>query len=214
MKKVLCIVGCFCLAAVLFASVTVIPCTADGGPDPWAISSHSQPPQFSGDGKSLAWQAKIGAVMDLPSWAQILLLVLVIVLVLGMAAFLILRHARLRFRRLSEEITGREHATRALREFEEQFRTVVERARDGVCIIQDRLIKLANRRLAEMLGRTVEEITNTSFVHYIHPDELPVIIDRYERRMRGEDVPSLYETKLLHSKGHTVYVELSIGIAT
>jgi PAS domain S-box-containing protein len=111
-----------------------------------------------------------------------------------------------------EEEEKHEQAEKALRESEEKYRNLVERASDGICIIQDKLVKYANLRQAEMWGGTVEELINTPFINYIHPDDLPRIIDRYNRRMAGEQVPSVYEAYLRRKDGGKAYAELNIGV--
>lgn len=75
-----------------------------------------------------------------------------------------------------------EMVNRDQRESEEKYRNVVERANDGITIIQDGRIKFVNRFLAEMTGRTVEEVTGTYFTDYLHPLEVPKLAERYERR--------------------------------
>lgn len=99
-----------------------------------------------------------------------------------------------------------------LLESEEKYRNVVERSKDGIGIIQDGRVKFANKPLAGMAGYTVEEITGTPFADYIHPDELPKVADRYRRRMAGENMPTIYETKGLHKDGREVPMELNVGI--
>jgi two-component system NtrC family sensor kinase len=107
------------------------------------------------------------------------------------------------------DITERKQAEEALRESEEKYRGLVDMASDGITIIQDSIIKYVNPRSEDMLGYTVAEITGTSMADYIHPDELPKAMDRYKRRMAGEDVPSVYETVFIHKDGHDVHVEVS-----
>ena len=99
----------------------------------------------------------------------------------------------------------------ALQESEEKYRNLVERASDGITIMQDMILKYANVRLAEMWGGTVEEIVGTPFTNYIHADELPKIHDRYQQRVAGEDAGQVYETVLRRKDGGKVYVELSAG---
>ena len=99
-----------------------------------------------------------------------------------------------------------------LLESEEKYRDVVERSNDGIGIIQDGLIKYANRRLAGRAGYSVKEIENTPFADYIHPDELPGVLDRYKKRVAGEEVPSIYETIIKHKNRGILYVELNVGI--
>jgi PAS domain S-box-containing protein len=100
-------------------------------------------------------------------------------------------------------------AAEALRESEEKYRNVVERANDGITIIQDTTVKYANPRLAEMWGGIAEEIVDTPFADYVHPSELLKAADRYKRRMAGEDVAPVYETVLRRKDSGKVYVELN-----
>jgi PAS domain S-box-containing protein len=113
-----------------------------------------------------------------------------------------------------EDITERKRAEEALRESEEKYRSVVERANDGITIIQDGIAQYANSRLAEMWGGSIEEIIGTPLINYVHPNELPRVVERYERRMAGEDISPIYETVLRHKDGSKVYAELNAGIIT
>jgi PAS domain S-box-containing protein len=105
-------------------------------------------------------------------------------------------------------------AQEALRESEEKYRILVEQANDGILIVQDGMIKFANRHLAEANGRTVEELVNTNFLDYVRPDEVPIVAKRYRRRLAGEDVEQVYETVLLHRDGHEIPVEINAGAIT
>jgi two-component system cell cycle sensor histidine kinase/response regulator CckA len=115
---------------------------------------------------------------------------------------------------ISTNITERVRAEEALRESEEKYRTFVERANDGIAIVQDELIKYANPRLAKIGGYTIEEIMGTPFTRYIHPDDLSQVTDRYKRRIAGEEVTPIYESALKHKDGHKVYVEFNVGLIT
>jgi PAS domain S-box-containing protein len=112
------------------------------------------------------------------------------------------------------DITERKQAEEALRESEEKYREVVERANDGIAIIQDGSIKYVNPVVAQMWGGPGHELMGTPFTEYIDPDELPKVADRYNRRMQGEDIPSIYETVLRRKDGGRAYVELNAGIIT
>jgi PAS domain S-box-containing protein/putative nucleotidyltransferase with HDIG domain len=114
-------------------------------------------------------------------------------------------------RRAVEEKQQAEHK---LRESEEKYRSLVERANDGITVIQDGIIKYVNPRLAQLWGGTVQEITQTPYTDYIDPDKLPTVLDRYNRRMKGEDVPPIYETVLRRKDGGKVYAELNAGAIT
>jgi len=115
---------------------------------------------------------------------------------------------------ITRDITKRRQYEEAIRESEEKYRSVVERANDGIAIIQDGILKFGNRRSLEILGYTPQEIMDTPMSRYVHPDELPRVLARYKRRMAGERVDPVYETALLHKDGRRVDVELNAGLTT
>ena len=100
-------------------------------------------------------------------------------------------------------------AERALHESEEKYRNLVERANDGIVIIQDGIMKYVNPRLAGMGGYTVAEVINTPFTDYVPTAELPKLADRYVRRMSGEEVEPIYETMLRRKDGIDINVEIN-----
>ena len=113
---------------------------------------------------------------------------------------------------LKLELIEHRKAERALHESEEKYRNLVERANDGIVIIQDDIMKYLNPRLAEMGGYTVQESTGTLFTDYLHPAERPVVIDRYNRRLSGENVEPIYETVLKRKDGGAINVEINASI--
>jgi len=105
-------------------------------------------------------------------------------------------------------------AERALRESEERYRNLVERAHDGIVLIQDRIIRFANTSMAMMLGYTISEMVGSAFTKYVNEKEVSKLIDRYQRRIEGESVPSTYETVLQRRDGSLINVELNAGLIT
>jgi PAS domain S-box-containing protein len=101
-----------------------------------------------------------------------------------------------------------------LRESEEKYRHLVERASDGIALIQDAVIQYANPQLAEITGRDVEEIVGSPYVQFLDPSQVSLVQDRYARRLRGDEVSSRYETLLRHSNGSTVHIEVNAGLTT
>jgi PAS domain S-box-containing protein len=107
-----------------------------------------------------------------------------------------------------------EQSQTALRESEEQYRNLVERANDGIVIIQDDQVRYANRRVIELWGGTEAQVIGTPFTSHIAPASLSVISERYQRRMAGEEVASIYEAVLQRQDGTPVSAELSTGLIT
>ena len=112
------------------------------------------------------------------------------------------------------DITEHVKIEEELRESERKYRTLVERANDGIAIIQDEKLVFLNKQAAEMLGHKVEKMINTLFKEYIHPDDLPSSLNRYQARMAGHDVPSIYEMRLVQKDGNPINVEINAGVIT
>ncbi|MFX1284602.1 MAG: PAS domain S-box protein [Promethearchaeota archaeon] len=110
------------------------------------------------------------------------------------------------------DITAYKQTMNALQESEEKYRNLVERANDGIAIVQDSLIKYINPSLAKLTGFTKQELIDTPIMNYIHPDVLSDVINRYERRMAGQSVPPIYETKLLLKDDKILEVEVNAGV--
>ncbi len=115
---------------------------------------------------------------------------------------------------LNEEITERKRIEETLREKEAKYREVVERANDGIAIIQDGLVKYVNPRLAEMTGHTVEKGLDPPFTDYVHPDDVSEAVDDLKRLMAGQPMPATTERALRHKDGRRIETEISGGVIT
>jgi PAS domain S-box-containing protein len=112
---------------------------------------------------------------------------------------------------ISRDITERKRIEEALRESEEKYRNLVERAHEGIIVIQDDRVKFCNRRTAEMWGGECREIVGRPYRDFIDPREFPRLRENYERRMAGEEVPGRYDTRLLRKDGTSFPVDLEGG---
>lgn len=100
-----------------------------------------------------------------------------------------------------------------IKESEEKYSTVINNAQDGIVIIQDDKCQLANKAF-EIAGYTNKEIIGQPFSKFIALTEKEKIEEYYKKRMAGENIASIYETKLIHKNGLLIDVELSTGIIT
>jgi len=112
------------------------------------------------------------------------------------------------------DITDRKRAEEALRESEETHRNLVERANDGVVMIQHGTVVYVNPALARVLRRTPTELLGTEFTQHVHPNDVARLSERYRRRLVGADVPAVYEASLLARDGNRVDVELNASLVT
>ncbi len=114
---------------------------------------------------------------------------------------------------LQAEITERKIAVEALKQSEEKYRTLIDNIQDGVFIIQDAKIQFANESFARIAGYTVEEVIGKDFRELVAPEDYKMVVDRYYRRLAGEEEPKEYEFRVLHKDGVTrILVNTNVGL--
>ena len=99
--------------------------------------------------------------------------------------------------------------TEELLESEKRYSVLVEEASDGVAIIQDGKIIFANKKTAEILGYSKDEIIEISIEKLVVEKDRQLVMGRYPRRLRDEKVPATYEVEALSKTGESVPTELS-----
>jgi PAS domain S-box-containing protein len=112
---------------------------------------------------------------------------------------------------LADEYAERKQAEEALRESEERYRDLVERA--GVAIATDDRegnLKYFNERLAELFGYSPDEMKTRSRQSLIHPDDFDKVRKYHEERIQGKGPPSRYEFRGVKKDGSTTYIEVDV----
>ena len=98
----------------------------------------------------------------------------------------------------------------ALRESEENFRSLAENAFDGIAIAAGEGAHVyANEQLAQLTGYSVAELLKTTIKDLVHPDEFNKIMERYRKRLEGKPAPRQYETIIVRKDGRSVPIELA-----
>jgi len=104
----------------------------------------------------------------------------------------------------------------------DMYRLLVEaagQAGHGILIIQDidgkeGVIIFANRASESALGYGQDELLGIAMADIIHPDSLPLAAERYGRRQKGEEIPSVYELKVLKRDGAVATAAVSLVTTT
>ncbi len=116
--------------------------------------------------------------------------------------------------RVQHEIEERREVEKALRESETKYRNLVEKANDGIVILQDGLIMYANPSAVRLSGQEEKDFIGQPFSAYLHPDERSKIEELYRRRLSGEESDNIYETIFLRSDGQGIYAEVNASLTT
>ena len=112
------------------------------------------------------------------------------------------------------DITEKKKTEEKLKESEEKYRYLVDNANDAVLVVQDEVIKFANPRTVELIGYSTEELASTNFVNLIHPEDKELVVDRYTRRLKGEDVPADSSFRVLTKDGEERWAMLNAALIT
>ncbi len=104
---------------------------------------------------------------------------------------------------LRRDITERKLAEEGLRESEERYKGLVDTAFDGV-VIQDGVIRFANRSYAEMYGYEIEELIGRNVLDLTPIGQRALVSSRIEDR-----IEAAYETLGLRKDGTIINIEVS-----
>ncbi|PLX10335.1 MAG: hypothetical protein C0598_10615 [Marinilabiliales bacterium] len=113
---------------------------------------------------------------------------------------------------ITEDVTEKTIIEKKLIESETKYRNLVERANDGICIIQDRKIVFANTKFINFWGDSKEKLIGLEFTKLLSEDEVDKVDESYKRRLAGEEIPPIYESVFKSSKGELIDIEINAGI--
>ena len=82
---------------------------------------------------------------------------------------------------------------------------------EGLVIASSVKVYYVNEAVQEITGFSADELyAMNNILDTLHPDERKSLADRLARRMRGEGVPTHYETRLVHKSGRTIDIEIAV----
>ena len=110
---------------------------------------------------------------------------------------------------LAHALCGLEAGTRA-RESEQKFRQVFQGVTEGILLAdsETKTFVLANQAACDLLGYSEEELLRMGVEEIHPPEDLPAVIDAFERQLRGE-LRVAPEMPVRKRDGSVVYVDIS-----
>ncbi len=87
---------------------------------------------------------------------------------------------------VTRDINDRKRAEEALTESEKKYRLLVENANESVYVVQDGVLRFANRMCGEVLGLPVAALMGLPILDFIHPDDRAKSISQHRRMLNGE----------------------------
>ena len=103
----------------------------------------------------------------------------------------------------------RQQTLEEVRNSEVRYRSVIENVGVGVMVVQDGRMVFANPSMVRIAGHPLEYLLAHPFTATAHPDDVPALVERNQRRMRGETVESSYNFRLITGLGEVRTLEVS-----
>jgi PAS domain S-box-containing protein len=90
---------------------------------------------------------------------------------------------------------------------EQKYRNLFENAGEAVIVFADGRAVFGNPAALRLFGMSQEESTNLPVDTFVHPDDREMVLDRYTRRLRGEEPPRSYLFRIVRRDGIARWVE-------
>ncbi|UGV39871.1 PAS domain S-box protein [Methanococcoides orientis] len=113
---------------------------------------------------------------------------------------------------LINDVTERKKADIKLYESEKKYSSLVENSNDGIIILQGDKIRYANKTMQEMSGYSYEEIVDKSFIEFVSPEYIDLIMEKYKRRLNGERISNHYDVDIISKNRTAIPVNVSASI--
>lgn len=108
------------------------------------------------------------------------------------------------------DISARRQLEDDLHKSEYNYRLLIDNVTEGIVVVQNAKIAFANRMIQSLTGHSHEELIGMPFTSSIYIEDVPVVAERHQRRLRGEAVEQYYQIRLQHRYSQQlIWVEIS-----
>ncbi len=94
-------------------------------------------------------------------------------------------------------IMVQERAEQALSDSESRYRTLIEGAGEGICVLEDGVFRFVNPEGLRLTGYQASELIGKPFLPFVHPDDHPTAIENRQKRLKGQSDNVKYRLRVL-----------------
>ncbi len=111
------------------------------------------------------------------------------------------------------DVTERQRSERALRESEENFRTLVTNSSDAIYVFQDNRFVMVNPAWERLFGYSAEEVLSEGFdvMQVVAPESRVLLHERRAARRAGKNLSTRYRMRGLTRDGRTIDLDVSVA---
>ncbi|MCG8382993.1 MAG: PAS domain S-box protein, partial [Gammaproteobacteria bacterium] len=88
----------------------------------------------------------------------------------------------------------------------EQYAHVIQASPIAIIVASGPHCLYANQQTSILLGYSEEELLHISYKEWIHPDSLNMILERFQKRLNGDNPENGYEAKVISKQGEVRHV--------
>jgi diguanylate cyclase (GGDEF)-like protein/PAS domain S-box-containing protein len=93
-----------------------------------------------------------------------------------------------------------------------KYRSLVENANEAILVAQNGIFQYANPKAEDLFGYSQKELTSKPLAAFIHKKDRKMVMQRHERRLKGENLPEMYPFRIVNKDGTTIWVELKVKL--
>ena len=92
------------------------------------------------------------------------------------------------------------------------FKEIFDNTNDAMLALHSDVVGhcYVNPSACKMTGYNSSELMNLQFKDLVHPEEIAKIDDRFDKRRKGVDLPSCYDTRIVSKTGEVIPVEVTV----
>ncbi len=91
----------------------------------------------------------------------------------------------------------------------EKYQILVDKASEGIFVIQDEIIKFVNPRIIKYSGYSIDEILNKRFIDFIHQDDKELVLNNYKKRIKKEDDYLTFSVRFIDKNKNVKWVKIN-----
>ncbi|HYH81706.1 MAG TPA: PAS domain S-box protein [Longimicrobium sp.] len=102
----------------------------------------------------------------------------------------------------TRDVTVRREGEEALRDRERHFRSLIENAHDIITVLEgDGDVRFVSPSVERILGYDRRALNGVYLFELVHPDDVPAVLEVFDRAIRGPGEPHLLEFRIRHADG-------------